>query len=791
MGPPGGDAAIKALYGSVSLLLLAGFFASCMGTVNAAVTETDLCWMIPSVLQRVEQGSFLDAIRFLFSAGPPKVADFFIKAYLFFGLSWFGVHVRGLILFAIGIHLANTVLLYGLGRLLGFQRRVSFLSAAVYLCLFTHFHATLWPTAAAFHLLSAFLILLVFSLYLKTEQRFSEGRPYRILFWTTVAAIGVASFNRSTFILPVLILTHLLLQRDPQRRVSAYWRWTPLFAVSILEPIYWVIVIRQWATNSLLRRAIELLERVPLPVPAKLLLFSALGVGSILAFGGLLRWLSLGRGRRIRLRWVFLSLAVVAAVLLALYDRRQLLLPYTALVPFTVTLSSFLQPIRAALSLDSSYPFYLFRPALEASDLLLAAGIIGIFLAVTVVRQRQLAVLAVWYAVTLLHFLFQFSNQPVTAPSRHFVYLSPIFCLVFCSVLDFVASVLIRGEPKAKLRQVLLLGVVAMLCAENLVAIRLAEWRGKLVNNYYTYDYIRAARLIQVDLQGRGDPAPPGGSLAVSGVVPMPFGYGTWYFMKVDPDDHRLFRFVLEEVFRDRSMRAAKINPPEGDSGGFRLLYRVHEERLIDERGRSLDPFDRLSEEALLQLSGGNEREARHLFLEAARQRPFLLRFVLPDSCRLEDVRWLTHGLGLRHWLEQIRDTWGKPGTTIPKNRHLARLLEKELSDYEACLFYLSYLGQRHGEKEESRYWLSQLYRLEPDPAVLIPKLSRSPLVQKDPALAKFLATLGEGGIFVDPARRQKDDYAFGRFLGRLLFGWDIASAWDRRLGGFFCGNGV
>lgn len=775
---------MKGLYGFVLLLLLAGFFASCLETVNAAVSETDLCWMIPAVLQRVEQGSFLDAIRFLFSAGPPKLADFFIKSYLFFGLSWLGLHVRDLILFAMGIHLVNTGFVYALGCLLGLGRRISFLSAAVYLSLFTHFHATLWPTAVAFHLLSAFFTLLVFLLYLKTEQRVSEGRPYRGYLWTTWVAGGVASLNRSAIILPLVILAHLILQRDPKRRVLAYWRWTPLFAVSILEPLYWLIVIRQWATSSLLRRAVELLEAVPLPVVAKLLGFSVLGICAILVFGLFLQWFSLGRGRWIGLKGVLLPLAVGAAALLALYDHRQILLPYNALAPFAVTLSSFLQPIRTALSLDSTYPFYLLRPVLEGSDLLLAVGMIGLFIAVYVVRQRQLAVLAVWYAATLLHFLFQFSNQPVTAPSRHFVYLSPIFSLIFCSVLSFVASALVSGQRRAKVRELLLLGVVVGLCLENGVAIRLAEWRGRLTNNYYTYDYIRTARLIQADLREKGGPTPSGGILSVSGVVPMPFGYGTWYFMEVDPNEHRLFRFVLEEVFRDHSMREVKVNPVEVGSGPDpHLSYRVREEQVIDEEGRSLDPFDRILKEAFLQISRGNEEEARRLFLEAARQRPFLLRFLLPDGCRLEDVRWLTHGLGLRRWLGRIRDTWGKPGTTIPKNRHLAKLFEKELSNYEMCLFYLSYLGHRDGKKEESRYWLSQLYYLEQDPEVLISGLSRSSLVQKDPALARFLATLEEGGIFVDPARRQKDDYAFGRFLGRLLFRWDIASTWDRRFG--------
>jgi len=774
---------MKGLYGSVLLLLLIGFVAASWETVRGAVAETDLCWMIPAVLQGAERGSFLDGVRFLFSSGPPKVADFFIKVYLVSGLSWFGVHVRGLILFAMGMHGVTAGLVYLLGRALGLGRRIGALSAAVYLCLFTHFHAVLWPPAVAFHLFSGFFILLVFLLYLKTERRVSEGSPYRGLLWLTVGVGLAASLNRSAILIPLVLLSHLLLEKDPHRRLSAYRRWTPLLAVSLLQPVYWVVVIRQWATSSLLRRVVEGLAAIPFPVPVKLIGVWVLGIGSILAFGGLLRWLTLGRGRRIGLKGFFLAVAVGGAALLAAYDRRQILLPYNALVPFAVTLSAFLQPIRAALSLDSTYPFYLFRASLDGSDLLLAAAVIGLFVAVYVRRQRQLAALLGWYGATLLHFLFQFSNQPVTAPSRHFLYVSPIFSLLFCSTFSFVGTILMPGERRAKAREVLLLGLVALLCAENLVAIRLAEWRGKLVNHYYTYEDIRTARLIQEDFQGRGTPAPHGEALAVTGVVAMPFGYGTWYFMEINPDDHRLFRFVLEEVFQDRSMRRSRVNSPQaGDGQGVGVPYRVYGVRVTDPEGRSLDPFDRTFEEASLRMSQGDDESAWNLFRRAAGWRPFLLRFVLPEGGRPEDVQWLTQGLGLRRWLGRIRDTWGKPGTTIPKNRSTAQVLEKELTSYEACLLALAYLGQRHGRegREGRRHWLSQLYHLEPDPAALAARLSRNPLVQSNPQLSQFLGTLREGGAFMNPARWQKDDYGFGRFLARLLIRWDIASGWDK-----------
>lgn len=487
-----------------------------------------------------------------------------------------------MILFALGVHIANAALVYALGCMLGLGRRIGLLSGAVYLSLFTHFHAILWPVGAARPLRSVFLVLLGFLLYLKTERRVSEGRPYRALFWATVVVGLLALLSRSALLLPLLVLTHLVLQQD--------------------------------------------------------------------------------RVRRIGLKWVLVPLAVLGAV---------------GLVPFAVTLSTFLQPIRAAFSLDWSDPFRVLRPALEVSDLLLAAGMIGVFIAVYAARQRQLGVLVAWCAVA--------------APSQQFVYLSPAFALVFCSGLSFLASVLISGRRRGRVRGLLLLGVVAGLCLENLVAIRLAEWRGK------------AARLIHADLQQTEKPHPlDRGGLAVSGVA----------------------------------------------------------------------PFDRMHEAALSQLSQGNEEAAGTLFLQAARHRPFLLRFLLPNTCRLEDLRWLTNGIGLGRWLAQI-----------PKHPRIAKVFEKELSDYEACLFYLAYLGDRHGRKEESRYWLSQLYYLEQDPEVLTSRLSQRPRVREEPAVAEFLRSLKQGGLFVDPARWQKDDYSFGRFLGRFLFRWDIASTWDRRFG--------
>ena len=760
------------LYGAALLGLLAAFAVLCWEAARSAALESDMSWMVPSVFHGTEGKPWSEVIRFLLFGISVKL-QVLMKLYLFVGMVLLKGYVRDLVLFAAVVHLASAVLVYGIGCLLDLGRRASALSAMVYLSLFTHFHAYLWPTASAYHLFSAFFILLIFFLYLETERRIARGRSWRGLFWTAVLISGFSSVNRSPLIGPLLIFAHLVLEKPPELRPTAFRRWLPLFLFCLLAPAVWLALVPEWHSNTVVRLALRGLEHLPLPAVAKVLALWGIGALFLLAVDRILRASTRGGRWRTALRWAPLGMSAAGVLLLVSLDRRQILLPYNALTPFAMTLISFLQPLRAAMASDSSYPFYLIRPEMEVSDLLLAIALIGLFVASGAGRRRPWRLLAVWTAATLFHFLFQFSSQPVMAPSRHFIYLSPVFCFSLCSVLGWLISVF-PGPRRRQGWEILLVGAVAALCFENLLAIHLVSWRGRLVNNFYTYDDIRTARLIQEHLRGKGEGALNSGGPAVSGVVSMPFGRGSWYFMEADPEEHWTFRLVWREIFQDPFVR--ELNSGRGS------LYRVFGERVTDAEGRRVDPFHRFFDRALLALSSGNRGESGRLFEQAVLERPFLLRFLLPRECRLEDLRWLTGGLDVRSWLVRARDVWAPRGLENPKHRQVWKVLDGDLLDYEACLLFLSYLEHQQGREESSRSWLAQLHYLESGPEALVLNGSRHPAIRRDPAVLEFVESLRHKTSVGDPLPWWKDDYGFGRFLARFLLRWDIASSWDKRL---------
>ncbi len=749
------------LYGSVGVGVGLLFFLLLWEPMKGAVAETDLAWMIPAVFDRAEGRTFWELVGLIFSAGPPRVVFPFMKANLIV-LSAMGLHTCHLVLAGMVLHGLNALLLYGLSRELAFSRRVGFLAALVYLTLFIHFHTYLWPTAMSYHLGPLFLNLATLCLFFRTERAMHAGGG-RLLYPLTVCAAVLASVGRVSIIAVLLIFADILsASADGREKRLRFERWLPLFLLSSLHPLYTLISSGEWHSNALVHALMEGVGRSTLPYSIKLVGLFALWAGFLMGLRG---WLRFSEGKTLpAVRPLLWTAAGGALLLFSLVDRRQILFLYNAMVPLAAVSSSFLQPLRSTMALDSSQPFYYMQPQVEVSALLLTAGLLLLFVQTMVRENRHRGILLWWYLASLLHFLFQFSSQPVVAPSRHFIHISPVFALLFVSVtVPLVESLAERFGLSGPRRDVALLGFFLLLCLPNLMGVRLAAWRGKLANNFYTYDYIRTAHLVREDLEEKGSGIPK--EVVVQGIMPMPYDDSYWGFMLVDAKRHRMFRFVMEEVLGQRALRDRIRIVPEGEPEGPGLVQ---------------DPFQRMTNEAATRIAAGDLPKAQELLLKALKGKPFLLRYLLPEGCRFSDVRWMTQGLGMREWVGKVSQWWARPDRVIEKQQHIQRLLEEELFTYVKALFYISYLQYQQGLLEQSRRWLSQVWFLEPDRDRLVEWLLRAEEIRSNRSLLEFVQRVRDPRYFGDPLPWRKDDYGFERFLMRLLFRLDIRSGWDR-----------
>ncbi len=747
--------------------------------IQSMVPEYNLAWHIPVFSHYVEGKSIPEVVRFLFSFTPDTLGQPFSRLQHVLIIHGLGLETKHLALASALLHFVNAGLLFGLTQRLGFTRRVARLSGLTYLALFAHFHAIFWPVAIQ-HLLSVTSILAVLLLYLRTENQIQTGsRGWRRGFLATLGVWAAASLQRGPMMLPALLLTHLGFDsKNAKERLGRFDRWLPGFLLSMIYPIGLIAFAGDVIVN-------DRVVRYPLPAVWKA---AGLFLGG-LACLFLIRQVLAGAPYPRRIRRTGLALALGAATILFLAlcwkDPRQLLLAYNGWAPFHALFASFLEPIRTVFLMSSTEPFYLVPPQISFLGLLLSLGTLGIFLRVFLLKNRSLLLLGAWYGFCLIHLLHSPSSFPSQVPSRYLIYISPIFAIVFSSVGAYLFDRFTpkapkgsgrplgfaRGRPGAFWKEMVLLGIWAGLAVSNLVAIRLALFRGNLANTYLTYDYVRTAHLIRQEISRSGGEGPPSDSrpITVNNVMPM----ACFEFSPDDPARYETFRTVMRETLGDRSPREIRVNRPplQGEIPGDRV-YRLKEASITDSKGRSIDPFAQLFEEALLALGRHQDEKALGLFQQAIQTGPFLLSYVLP-GLRLADSRWVTDGNDLRGWIHAIGSAYRTPSWKScgdsQRVEFLLKMMNKELSDYILCFFYVSYLTYRAGDEAGSQHWLSQIWFLERQPETLVARIERAPLVNSDPSMLEFLDRVKDPTFFTNPIPWRGENYGWGRFMLRLF----------------------
>ena len=768
----------RLLYGATALASAGLYLLLLYEPLRGLRPEVDLWWMMPAFSHYLEGRAGWGLWAFLMGPAPSYFAFPSHKLML-----WL-LHVLGLPLGAWSwaaalIHAANAFLLAWLCRMLGLSRRASWITGITYLSLFVHFHAIVWLPGSQ-HVLTLFTILGTLLLFLTTERRIRKGREIGWTYGLTLLFLVAASIQNAALLAPLLMAAYILAHPAPPRdRYARYLRWVPAFAAATLYPI-------GSHSFSYVKPLISVVAEVPLSPWLKASLLSAV-VAGFLALGGVLlraacissRW-----GRRIRILMGGAGLSMV--LFLVIRDSRQALLPYNALIPFITTLSSFLDPFGAALSIDSAMQYHYVAAGISPASCLLGVFLLAVFAAAVLRYKRRFLLFGVWYAAILLYLLLHrhvASSMPFHLPSRYFMYVTPIACVLLCPAAVVLCLRLARrmGWRGWGVDAALVL-LFAFFWVPNLLAARVALLRGRLAATYYIVDDLWAVQTIQEDLRrNRKDLDPAGTTVAVTGITPMAYKRKWDWPVPAERVQYRLFRQLAEETWRTEApIREILVNEGPSAERGARL-YRIKGDRLSGPDGL-LDEFAVSFDAGVKALSQRRYAEAGKMLEAAARRRPFLLNYILTPEGRLSDLSRVIAGADLNDWLTRLgyRDRrWSIAPSS--KWEHVDRFIRSQCGDYRRCLLYLAYARWKEARYEESLFWLSRLRFLESDADWLAAGILQDPLLRGDPAAAPFLSGLADSLKRRDSLPWRKNDYAFGRWLARILLRWDIRSRWDQQ----------
>src|SRR3989338_8934781 len=200
--------------------------------IAKSVFEQDLLCFVPKVAHEAQGLSFFKTVLYVLSVRPSEVwfETPMLKGYILFFLSLSGPLAKNLIYFAVLIHFVCSILLYFLGRKLGLSFKASLLAGLLYVSLFSHFHAYMWPMGFH-HYIMVFFTLLGLNLYLTTDRIIENGGNWRGFYIVTLMVNLAASFCRlSVLLLPMTMLAHILFcAKNDEDRLRKYDTWLPAF----------------------------------------------------------------------------------------------------------------------------------------------------------------------------------------------------------------------------------------------------------------------------------------------------------------------------------------------------------------------------------------------------------------------------------------------------------------------------------------------------------------------------------------------------------------------------------
>lgn len=763
---------IRFIYICAYILLSALFLKVIYTQIVKSVFELDLLWCIPTIARETEGLSYIKLISYLLRPLPLWFEVPSVKVYIFFLLSLFGPLAKNFIFASILFHFCCSILLFLVSKKLGLSSRISFLSALIYLTLFAHFHAYMWPMAFQ-HLIVVFFVLLGLNFYLKTDRLISKGENFYPFFILTLLISLVTSFcSLSILILPAMIIMHILLCLESNKdRIRKYDIWLPLFIIYL---IYLLVKfgVGDVRLTTVFRPLIPLFSKNDalnifihkINIPTKLSILFLMGASCLLIFRAILVVYQRYELRRVLKRTLITAAIIVILLLIKFGGLKRLLIPYNIIVPFVGILASFLQPLQNALLIDSIRPYHFIPLQLSVFNFLLSFCILVLFIKNFVFNHRQLVILFIFY---ICNMIYLYLWNPIT--SRYFIYLSPLFCIIFCATFDYLYSYLTKSiRFKIVTKEVVLILIFVSICIPNLLAIKLALFRGKMANTFLTYDYTRVADAIKRDLiKSDSIKQVRRKVIYINNVIPITFTQTEDFSVSDLRNDN--VKFVFKQVFNDASIDVKVNEVSKEDRSHINYFLLLDGYGINDMKGKNIVAFSQYFRQALEELQLNKYMDAIDLLNKAIEERPYLLNYVL-GGLKLEDLKWITNGNDMRAWINKIGCFYSVDcgPQELERTGYVSNIINKEIDEYIQCLFYMSFLKYISGDIEESKHWFSKIGFLENDYKRLYCWLVETPLVKSDTRILSFLDSLDNTSLYVSPDN-YTDRYKFEKFLFRLI----------------------
>ncbi len=729
-----------------AVILIGLFIVLLYKPIEASFHEHDLLWMLPVTSTTGGGHTPIESLKiFLYSPYTASYGDPWMNTYLSFVFFNLGFQIKYFIFAAIVLHLVCAFLIYLLLRNLGLDFRIAFFSALVYFTLFVHFGYYFFPMNAH-HLFVVLFSLLVMALYFNTNRRIEEGRSWRPVFWATIFANFLASFCQITIlILPIGILTHILISsKDGADRLRRYDTWLVLFVTYLGYPLI-RLLYKGFPHLQYFFRMGDKGQVSPLVFP----IVFVIGLASLVFFRYILQLSSrYNFGRALKILCAIAGVIYLLAFL-AVLGRSDLMTPskvklYDWLSPLNIVrpvalmLENLISPIRAALSINSAVIFHVMSKHIGFLPFAMALLFVGIFIKNFLIKYKGLIILALFYIVALRYTRIETS----VLPSRHFIYVTPLFSIIFCSAFIYMYDKIVA---KIKLRKgmqnIILAAIFIVVSSQNVLAMKLELFRGRLVNTFITYDYIRTSEIIKKDVDSSDitDRVKPA-NIFVEGVVSMADNYADYWIPQLDWHlKYGMFRYVFAQVLGDKAMVDVNINKSPVSASG-KSIYRIDGAAIYDASGLDIDNFGQYLSDANRELKAGQSEKALALFNKAIGSRPFLINYVL-GRYGLSDLGWITNERDMRSWTHDISDysRINGVGDVRRKVAAISSIIDDEIDDYIKCLFFAAYLEGVKSSVKSAGELISQIHYLDSDVGRVVSLLDREDAVQSNPKIKAFL----------------------------------------------------
>lgn len=752
----------------LSIIIFAGILYD---VIISTFHQADSISAVPNVFQHIQGKSFNQIIDFIFSSSPFTIGnregsgEIYYKVYMTVIILLFGPSAKYFIIFSVLLHIINSGLLFLLSRKTGLNFKISFFAALLYLNLFAHFESYLWPMAFQ-HLATIFFILLVLNLYLKTEQLMDKGDKYLKYYIITLISNLAASFCRpSILMLPASIFCHIIFSpENDKNRINKYQVWLPIFLTYLIYPLIRLTYVYDNQLSMLLSRLRLPMEYLPIFIICLTFLFSV--------------WVILRISPKYyewkKVKWIFIISLSFVFLLLLRNKAKILLLPYLGLTPYYYSLISFLQPFTTVLVSPKAFYHNHIQLQIDIFDYLFGLLILTLFISEYLYLWRKMILLFIIYLICLVYI------PSFLIPSRYFIYISPLFCISLCAVLVvFYDKFMDNIKLNIIIKDSLFIIIFIFLCILNVIAIKLTMIKNNIDSTYFIYDDIRVAQLIKNDIKKYVN-NPSGENIYIDNVLPLSYKE-TWGFDSEDIDSNEFYnlRFALVQMFNDNSMLNVKINQNHPENGKY-YEYKIDGDKIINSIGMNIDQFSNYFEEGKYSMINNQNENAIVLFEKAIGEKPFLIKYILKNY-ELQDMFRITDGLGMYSWIKQrisyyrYLNYFTNDKKMPVKADNISNIIEKEITDYAQCIFYLSYLEYSVGNIKESEKIYTKLQYLEPDSENLYDWLYKTNIIKNDQKMLIFMKNynyiLSDKVVYQE---KNEKTYKFAKFILKLLFNIDV-----------------